>query len=137
MTTHPYLRAYMAGVTVPTVFLLFPFVVFTAVRLGYNPDFPIERIMVFPLAMVPAIWGVWNIVYLAMHKRRYIPLGCHGALVPLFLVPMALAGLNVLGIDLGIASWRIIALAVPLLMILYYLIWKYLVGLLNELLGIA
>ena len=135
MTTHPYLRAYMAGVTVPSVFLLFVFLVFCVTKVAYHPEFPIERILIFPM---PAIWGVWNMVYLAMHKRRYIPLGCHGALVPLFLVPVALMCARAFGIDLALAAtWRILLLTVPLLMIVYYLVWKSFVGFLNELLGIA
>ena len=138
MTTHPYLRAYMAGVTVPSVLLVFGFVVFCVVRLAYNPDFPIERVLVFPLALVPAIWGVWNMVYLAMHKRRYMPLGCHGALAPLLAVPVALANAKALGVGLTLAaSWTIVIVALPLLMIIYYLLWKFLVGLLNEVMGIA
>ena len=138
MTTHPYLRAYMAGVTVPSVFLLLVFVVFGVIRLAYNPEFPIERVLVFPLALVPAIWGVWNMVYLALHTRRYLPLGCHGALVPVFLVPVALLSAKAFGVDFALAaSWHIVILTVPLLMIVYYLVWKFLVGFLNELLGIA
>jgi hypothetical protein len=138
MTTHPYLRAYMAGVTFPSVFLLFVFVVFCVIRLVYNPEFPIERVLVFPLALVPFIWGAWNAVYLAMHRRRYIPLGCHGALVPMFLVPVALVSAKSFGIDLALAAtWHIVILTVPLLMIIYYLVWKYVVGYLNEMMGIA
>jgi hypothetical protein len=138
MTTHPYLRAYMAGVTVPSVFLLFVFLVFCVIRFAYNPEFPIERILVFPMALVPAVWGVWNMVFLVMHKHKYLPLGCHGALVPMFLVPLALVIARALGVDLALAaSWRIVILTVPLLMILYYLAWKLLVGFLNEILGIA
>jgi hypothetical protein len=138
MTTHPYLRAYMAGVTVPSVFLLFGFVVFCVIRLAYNPVFPIERVLVFPLALVPAIWGVWNMVYLRMHTRRYLPLGAHGALVPVFLVPVALTIARAFGIELTLAaSWTIVIVAVPLLAIIYYLAWKFLVGFFNELLGIA
>jgi hypothetical protein len=128
----------MAGVTVPSVFLLFVFVVFCVIRLAYNPEFPVERVMVFPLALVPAIWGVWNMVYLAMHTRRYIPLGCHGALVPVVLVPVALWTARAFGIELTLsASWTIVAVALPLLMIVYYLAWKFLVGFLNESLGIG
>jgi hypothetical protein len=138
MKTHPYLRAYMAGVTVPSVFLLFVFVVFCVIRFACNPEFPIERVLVFPMALVPAIWGVWNMVYLAMHTRRYIPLGAHGALVPLILVPVALVTAKALGFEFALAaSWTIVILTVPLLMIIYYLVWKFLVGFLNEMLGIA
>ena len=138
MTTRPYLRAYMAGVTFPSVLLLFGFAVFCVIRLAYNPEFPIERVLVFPLALVPAIWGAWNMVYLAMHKRRYIPLGCHGALVPVLLVPVALWTARAFGFELTLAaSWTIVAVAVPLLTIIYYLVWKYVVGYLNEMMGIA
>ena len=138
MTTHPYLRAYMAGVTVPSVFLFFVFIVFSVIRFTYRPEYPIERILVFPLALVPAIWGVWNVLYLAMHKRRYIPLGAHGAVVPLILAPVALVVAKSLGFESALAAtWPIVILALPLLMIVYYLAWKLLVGFLNELLGIA
>jgi hypothetical protein len=138
MTTHPYLRAYMAGVTVPSIVLLFAFAVFFVVRLACNPDFPIERVLVFPLALVPALWGAWNMVYLAMHKRRYMPLGCHGGLVPLFLVPGALLVARAFGFDYILAAtWLIVLVGLPLAVIVYYLVWKYVVGFLNELLGIA
>ncbi|MCX6629352.1 MAG: hypothetical protein NTW28_17180 [Candidatus Solibacter sp.] len=138
MTTHPYLRAYMAGVTVPSVFLLVVFVAFCAIRLAYNPEFPVERVLVFPLALVPAIWGAWNMVYLAMRTRRYVALSAHGALVPPLLIPLSLLGAKAFGFELTPAeSWTIVIVAVPLLMIIYYLAWKFLVGFLNELLGIG
>jgi hypothetical protein len=138
MTTHPYLRAYMAGVAVPSVFLLLVLAALCVVRLEYNPEFPVERVLVFPLALVPAGWGIWNMVYLAMRKRRYMPLGCHGALVPVFLVPAGLGTAKALGVELPLgASWTIVLVALPLLMIVYYLAWKLLVGFLNEVLGIA
>ena len=35
------------------------------------------------------------------------------------------------------ASWTVIIVALPLLTIVYYLVWKYLVRFLNEVLGIA
>src|ERR1035441_660720 len=44
-----YLRAYMAGVTVPSVFLLFVFLVFCVTKVAYHPEFPIERILIFPM----------------------------------------------------------------------------------------
>ena len=128
----------MAGVTVPSVVLLLIFAVLYGIRFGYNPGFPIERILVFPLALVPAIWGAWNVAYLAMHNRRYIPLGAHGALVPLFLAPLMLVTARALGVDFALsATLSIIALGMPLAMIAYYLVWKFIVGFLNEMLGIA
>ena len=136
MKSHPYLRAYMAGVVVPTVFLLVVFAVFCVVRLAYNPDLPLERILVFPLALVPAIWGGWNMVYVALRGRRRLPLGLHGALVPAVLVPLAVVAAHAFGFDPGGATGGILIVA-PLLMIIYYLVWKYLVGFLNDMLGIS
>ena len=138
MTSHPYLRAYMAGITIPSVFLLLVFAVFCVIRFIYNPEFPIERAMVFPLALVPALWGFWNVQFLAMHRHRYLPLGAHGALVPLILAPIGLLVAKAAGFEHAVAaSWPIVLLALPLVMILYYLVWKFLVGFLNGLLGIA
>jgi len=42
------------------------------------------------------------------------------------------------GFELTLAeSWTIVVVAVPQLAIIYYLVWKFLVGFLNETLGIA
>ena len=136
MNAHPYLRAYMAGVMIPTIFLLVIFLVFAVIRFGYNPEFPLERVLVFPLALVPAIWGLWNIVWVAMQGRR-LPLGMHGAVVPAVLFPLALVAARVFGFDFVASATPFVLLALPLLMIIYYLVWKYLVGFLNAMLGIA
>ena len=62
MRPHPYLRAYMAGIVVPTLFLLVTVVVHAFRRyyfevpsqfvLGY-PALPLERAFLFPMAVVP------------------------------------------------------------------------------------
>lgn len=137
MNAHRYLRAYMAGVTIPSAFLLVVFAAFAVIRFGYNPQFPLERVLVFPLALVPAIWGFWNIAYVALHGHRRLPLGIHGAIVPAVLFPLALGAARVFGFAYVEGAAPYVLLAVPLLMILYYLVWKYLVGFLNELLGLA
>jgi len=134
---HILLRAYMAGVVVPTVFLLFVFAVFCVVRLAYNPDLPLERVLVFPLALVPAIWGGWNMVYVALRGRRRLPLGLHGALVPAVLAPLALVASHAFGLGFPGTLAGGIAVVVPPLMAIYYLFWKYFVGFLNDLLEIA
>lgn len=98
MNPHPYLRAYMAGVAVPTVFLLAVFAGFCVVRFGYNPEFPIERVLVFPLALAVS---------------------------------------RALGFEFPVNGGAVVLIAAPLVMILYYVLWKYVVGWLNEVLGIA
>jgi hypothetical protein len=137
MNRHPYLRAYMAGIAVPTVFMLVIFAFFCTVRFVYRVDVLIERVIVFPLALVPNLWGVWNILYTAHHSRRRLPLGIHGALLPAILLPLALAGARTLVPEFPTyvvpAFWMIL----PGLLIVYYLAWKYLVGFLNGMLGIA
>jgi hypothetical protein len=139
MNPHPYLRAYMAGVAVPSVFLLFVLAAFCVVRFDYNPALPVERALVFPLALVPALWGGWNMIYLAVreHAGRWYSLGVHGAVVPLVLLPVAVLGLRGLGFEFAVDVARVVVIAAPPLMIIYYLVWKYLVGFLNEALGVA
>jgi hypothetical protein len=137
MTTHPYLRAYMAGIVVPTVFLLVGFSFFCVLRFGYDVPVLIERIIVFPLALVPNLWGAWNMLYLALHSRRWLPLGLHGALLPVLVTPLALLVARQLAFEFH-SSWpTVLALAFPGLLVIYYLTWKYFVGFFNRMLGIA
>ncbi len=144
MRPHPYLRAYMAGIVVPTLLLLVSMTIFACFRFYLEvpsqfvlemPAWPLARAIVFPMAVVPNLWGLWNMLYLAIRTRVRLPLGLHGALLPLFLIPggMALArGLDVFTIQLQYALPII-----PIGMGIYYLAWKFLVGFLNEEMGIA
>jgi len=127
----------MAGVTVPTIFLLFVFATFLRLRFAYDPAFPLERVAMFPLALVPVLWGLWNVLFRSLQGRRWVPLGVHGALLPALLVPVALFVSGHMRIDFPVDVRRIILEGAPLLMILYYLVWKYLVGFLNRLVGLA
>ena len=73
MNQHPYLRAYMAGIVAPTIFLLVAATAFTIARYVYNFPVPVERVIVFPMAVVPNIWGLWNVLYVAWRPRLQIP----------------------------------------------------------------
>jgi TRAP-type mannitol/chloroaromatic compound transport system permease small subunit len=96
MRPHPYLRAYMAGIVVPTLFLLvivavcayqrYYFEVPSQFVLGY-PALPLDRAFLFPMAIVPNAWGLWNMLYLALRSRARIPVGIFGSLLILILVP--------------------------------------------------
>ena len=70
MNMHPYLRAYLAGVFVPTIALPVLLAGYVAVRLCLAVPVPIERFLVFPMALVPTLFGVWNMLYLGSHRRR-------------------------------------------------------------------
>lgn len=137
MSTHPYLRAYMGGICVPTVFVLFIFAFFCAARFVYNVDVPLERGIVFPLALVPNLWGVWNILYVALHGRRRLPLGIHGALLPVIIFPVAILVARAAVGPFPSFFVTVMSLAVPVVLIVYYLVWKYLVGFFNRMLGVA
>ncbi len=143
MQPHPYLRAYMAGIVVPTMFLLVAFTIYTYFRFLAAPsDFiaplvnrPFERAIVFPLAVVPNLWGAWNMLHMALRRRMRIPLALHGALLPILLVPSGV----LLGRALAVFTipWSLAVTVIPIGMTVYYLAWKYLVGFLNEEMGIA
>jgi hypothetical protein len=148
MNSHPYLRAFLAGVFVPTLILPVLLCVFIVVRLVLQEPFPIERGLIFPMAVVPALWGVWNMLHLGSNARTHLSLGLHGALLPLLLLPAGAVLATSLGIlQLGSSgvNWfqacfvPYVLIAPVFLAVLagYYLVWKYVVGFVNRTLGIA
>lgn len=144
MRPRPYLRAYMAGIVVPTLFLLVIMTIDAYHRYYFEvpnqfvlawPAAPLERAILFPMAIVPNVWGAWNMLYLRLRTRVRWSLSVHGALLPLVLIPggAALArALDVFTIQLQFALPM-----VPIGMAIYYLAWKHLVGRLNAEMGIA
>jgi hypothetical protein len=136
MKSHIYLRAYMAGVTVPSVLVILMLSCFVVLRFGYNVPIPMERFLVFPLAIVPGLWGLWNMLYLVLRKHWRIPLGLHGALVPLVAGPLALGNAFLAGFEISRSAWTIFPAGVAIAMAAYYLAWKYLVGFLNGVLDV-
>ena len=78
MKPHLYLRAYLAGVFVTTLILPLMLTAFIVVRLVLQVPVPIERGLVFPMALVPAGWGLWNMLWLASHERTHLAVGVHG-----------------------------------------------------------
>jgi len=126
----------MAGIAVPTAFLLIAMTAFTIARYAYNVPLPIERVIVFPMAVVPNLWGLWNILYIALLSRRNVSIGLFGALLPLLIGPLGFAVTQVVRFQIPF-----ILLALPIVgviaIVVYYLVWKHLVGFLNHLLGIA
>jgi hypothetical protein len=124
----------MAGIALPTFFMLFILAAFIVARFVYDIPIPIERAIAFPMAVVPNLWGVWNILYTAGHGRRW-SLGLHGAVLPLLLMPAGLLLAKHLGISF--VTWPLAATFAPVGVAVYYLVWKYIVGFLNQTLGLA
>jgi hypothetical protein len=65
MKSHPYLRAYMSGISVPTPLLLVALTLFSIARFVYDVPIPVERVIIFPMAIIPNLFGVWNVLHLA------------------------------------------------------------------------
>ena len=144
MRPHPLLRADRAGIVVPTLFLL----VVAAID-AYNKYYfevsnqfviplasqPLERAILFPMAIVPNVWGLWNMLHLRIRSRIPLSLGVHGALLVVLLIPggIMLARL----FDTFAIQWQFALPMFPIGMIVYYLAWKYFVGFLNDEMGIS
>jgi hypothetical protein len=148
MSNHAYLRAYMAGISAPTPLLLVPLTLFFLARFVYNIPVPVERVIIFPMAIIPNLFGLWNMLHLASRVHTRLPLGIHGAILPFIIAP---AGF-LLGRSLGILHathhglvyfglveihYAFLAIVFPAALIVYYLVWKYLIGFFNRIVGIA
>ena len=144
---HPYLRAYMAGIVVPTAFLLVAMTAFTLARFVFEVPVPIERVIVFPMALIPILFGLWNMLYVGLKPHSRLSIGAHGALLPFALIPLGLTLGTVLGVirfdQDGVQAFEAVrlpyfksVLVLPVVVVVYYLVWKHLVGFLNDLVGI-
>ena len=144
---HPYLRAYMAGIVVPTAFLLVVMTAFTLARFVFDVPVPIERVVVFPMALIPNLFGLWNMLYVGLRSRSPLSIGAHGALLPLVIIPLGLTLGTILGViridQDGVQAFQAVrlpyfktVLLLPVVVVVYYLVWKHIVGFLNDLIGI-
>ncbi len=133
MGWHRYLRAYMAGIVVPTVttFLVAPFVVWHFFRI---PD-TLERAMLFPIAVNPLMWGAWNGLYTVIRRTHRVSIGWFGAALPLLLVPVGALLARYLHIS-AVTPMRAAAVLPPT-MLAYYVIWRYVVAFLNGVVGLG
>ena len=146
MNSHPYLRAYMAGIAVPTPFLLVVLTLFSIARFVCDVPLPLERVIIFPMAIVPNLFGVWNVLHLASRSR--LPLGIHGAILPFILGPVGFVfgrrlgflkttGYGFMYFDVVQVHYLHVAVVFPAVVIVYYLVWKHLIGFFNRVVGIV
>jgi hypothetical protein len=89
------------------------------------------------MAVVPNLWGLWNILFVASHERLHLSLGLHGALLPFLLAPLGMVLTGVLNFTLPSFVPHIFPILAPAGLIAYYLAWKYLVGFLNRILALS
>lgn len=147
MNQHLYLRAYMAGIVFPTAFLMVALSIFCIVRFALGVPAPISQLIIFPMAIVPNLFGLWNMLFVKLHGHWRVPIGLHGALLPFVIAPIGVTfaiamgfiratnrGFEYFGILLVPYGYLIFA---PLIGVaVYYLIWKYGVGFFNRVLGL-
>lgn len=148
MNAHPYVRAYMGGIVVPTLFLLVMMTGYFVVRFVLQVPVPIERVIIFPMAAVPNLWGVWNMLYAKLRSGHHLPIGLHGAILPVILFPFGFllgSSFDLWSPDTGgilyfhwiHVPYTLVGLGVCVGVGIYYLVWKYFVNFFNEVLGIA
>jgi hypothetical protein len=148
MNSHPNLRAFLAGVFVPTLILPGMLGLFLVVHYAFQQSFPVERGLVFPMALLPALWGLWNVIWKWSHPTTHLSLGAHGAILPLLMLPAGALIASCLGIlalgASGVIWFQVVhvpyALIAPVFaagLAVYYLVWKHVVGFVNQTLGVA
>lgn len=124
-------RAFIAGTVVPTIIL--PIALLLAIKAGKSPLLQ-EPLLHF----IPLIWGVWNLLYIAICKNilpggETVRYALAGAILGLLI---ALAGVFLLDIPqvAGIEQYRLYLLFIA--PICYAILWAFIVRPLNRLLGV-
>jgi len=128
---HRYLRAYLAGVAFPTAFLVVILSVFAVLASTGRVSWSAAALLIFPMAVVPNLWGLWNVAYVALSKRRAADIGLFGALLPSVIAPLGYLTAKALGHPLPY-GWETLTAAFALAVLVYYLVWKHVVRYLNE-----
>ena len=142
MHRHPYLRAYMAGIAFPTAFFL---VLFSLTQFVFQTPAVMQRALMFPLAFIPNLFGLWNVLYVKLQPRWHHSIGLQGAVLPFIIAPLGLAVAvthdfvrisrdSLVYFDLFRIPYGYLVFAPFIAVTAYYLIWKYIVGYLNDVL---
>ena len=119
--------AYLTGAGVAGTLLIGPFVGRPFVVQAF-PQFR-DLAYTFPFFLLPAAWGLWNWLYVRRQPR--VAIGTWGALLGVLLVLVAHILLLVHG------QWiPVLLLAFLTVPAGYYLLWSFIVGPLNEMVGV-
>jgi hypothetical protein len=120
------LLAYLIGAGVAGTILVGPYVLRLIAGEVYVPD---RALPMAPIVMLPVVWGVWNLLW--VRRRPAMGVGGWGAALGLGLACFINLGLAVRGVWFGHALAM-----VPFLPLLYWLLWGFVVGPLNDALGL-
>ena len=132
MRSYRYVRAYLAGIALPTLVVCAAGSITVVFFDRLEPA--IQRALFLPIAAIPVLWGIWNVVWVALGPRRRLQIGWHGAILAALLIGVGvlLAGrLHVSEVTPLRGSTVLIPTGVA-----YYLLWRYGVWFLNSLVGL-
>jgi hypothetical protein len=132
MRAHRYVRAYLAGVALPTLVVCTAGLI--AVVFFDRFDAPVQRALLLPIATNPVLWGVWNVVWVALGPRWRVQIGWHGAMLAVLLIGIGVVLATRLNVS-EVTPQRSGAVLIPTA-VAYYLLWRYAVGFLNSLVGL-
>jgi hypothetical protein len=128
---HRYLRAYLAGIAFPTAFLGVLLLVFVVLASTGRIAWSIGAVLIFPVSVVPNLWGLWNVAYAVLSRRRKVNIGLFGAILPWIIAPLGYTTVKMLG-HAPRHGWGTLMIAFGVVVVMYYLIWKHVVRFLNE-----
>jgi hypothetical protein len=121
----------LAGVAFPTAFLAVLLLTFLTLAATGRVPWSSSAILIFPVAAVPNLWGLWNVGYVALSRRRKLNIGLFGALLPGIIAPLGYTTVKTLG-HAPRHGWGTLVMAFLVVVVMYYLIWKHVVSFLNE-----
>ena len=121
------LLAYLVGAGVAGTILVGPYVLRIIAGELFMPG---HAIPIVPVVLLPILWGGWNLLWARRHPAR-LSIGMWGAI-------LGLAAAT--GINLYLLAARVwfpaAALLIVFLPVVYWLLWRLVVGPLNEALGV-
>jgi hypothetical protein len=121
------LLAYLIGAGVAGTGIILPY---TGSWLGAGVIPDLGHLRYVPFFLLPVGWGVWN--WVRVRRAWRVSVGAWGAVLGV----LAAGGMNVLLLAEG--EWFSLApLALLFLPVLYYLLWHFIVGPLNDALGVT
>jgi hypothetical protein len=129
---HQYVRAYLAGIALPTLVVCVAGSMAVIFFDRLEPS--IQRALLLPIATNPVLWGFWNVVWVALPPRSRFQIGWHGAILGVLLIGIGVllaARLHVSEVTPQRAGMALIPTALT-----YYLLWRYGVSFLNALVGL-
>src|SRR5262245_55823528 len=129
MRSYRYVRAYLAGIALPTLVVCVAGSITVVFFDRLEPA--VQRALFLPIAAIPVLWGIWNVVWVALGPRWRLRIGWHGAILPALLIGVGvlLAG----RLDLSdVTPLRGRTVLAPT-GIAYYVLWRYGVSFLNSL----